>query len=461
MARRAGREAEHAYQHDERARLHGGDPTAMRTQRRRPCGGRGVGYPPRAVSEKKVAILGGGPAGSALALNLVRLGVDPGDLVILDKARFPRPKLCGGALTWRGTEALRALIGEPEGGAKTVGLSFRSALGDMDVFERGGQWLYDRGLLDHRLLLAAQEAGVEVREGCGVTELTPASEGWRVVTESGAETFPWVAGADGACGISRRASELPGGITGRLVEAVFEPIGETPDPSLLHFDFDPLLDGIPGYAWIFPYPKPDGADGYWKLGIMDGRGRVPGKALRAWTMRFAERHGFRLVDDKLAGWPERYYDAGTRGHRPGLVLVGEAFGIDALLGEGIAPALYHARYVAERLKGALDAGTDRIRGFERGFLATLEGRNLWFQARLADRIYGDKGLRWMKTLFGLPRLTQLAKAGGDAYGRLSRRIPSLIGSYLLHVATHGLPDNAPPPQARALVRDSSAGPTAP
>lgn len=71
----------------------------MRTQRRRPCGGRGVGYPPRAVSEKKVAILGGGPAGSALALNLVRLGVDPGDLVILDKARFPRPKLCGGALT--------------------------------------------------------------------------------------------------------------------------------------------------------------------------------------------------------------------------------------------------------------------------------------------------------------------------------------------------------------------------
>lgn len=402
-----------------------------------------MGYPPRAVSSKKVAILGGGPAGSALALHLVRRGVDPDDLVILDKARFPRPKLCGGALTWRGTEALGALIGEPPGGARTVGLSFRSALGDMEVFERGGQWLYDRALLDHRLLQAAQAAGVEVREGEAVTELSPSAGGWRVVTASGAETYPWVAGADGACGISRRASELPGGITGRLVEAVFEPVGETPDPSLLHFDFDPLLDGIPGYAWIFPYPKP-GADGLWKLGIMDGRGQVPGKELRRWTMQFAERHGFRLVDDKLAGWPERYYDASTRGHRTGLVLVGEAFGIDALLGEGIAPALYHAEYVAERLKGALDRGVDRIRGFERGFLRTLEGRNLWFQARLADRIYGPRGLSWLKTLFGLPRLTQLANAGGDAYGRLSRRIPSLIGSYLLYLATHGLPSNAAP-----------------
>jgi flavin-dependent dehydrogenase len=397
------------------------------------------------MARKRVAIVGGGPAGSALALNLVALGVDPGDLLILDKARFPRPKLCGGALTVRGTEALHALVGEPEGGARTVGLEFRSSLGRLDVFERGGQWIYDRGLLDDRLLAAAKEAGVEVRERTAVTALEPATEGWRVRTAAGSETFEWVAGADGACGISRRASGLPGGITGRLVEAVYEPVGEPPDPSRLYFDFDPVLDGIPGYAWIFPYPEPgEGGAHLWKLGIMDGRGRVPGRELRAWTERFAARHGFRCVEDKIAGWPERYYDRSTRGHRPGLVLVGEAYGIDALLGEGIAPALHQAAYAARRLAEALHAGRQRIRGFDAGFRRTLEGRNLWFQARLADRLYGPSGVRWMRVLFDLPRLSHLAGGGHDAYGRLARHIPSLIGSYLWRTATRGLPDNRVP-----------------
>lgn len=400
----------------------------------------------------RVAIVGGGPAGSALALGLIRRGVDPADVVIFDKARFPRPKLCGGALTHRGTEALDALIGEPAGGARTVGLSFEAAIGAIEVRERGAQWIYDRALLDERLLRAAQATGVGVREGVAVNGLEPGVDGWRVETARGVETFPWVAGADGACGISRRASGLEGGITGRLVEAVYEPVDASLDPSKLYFCFDPVLDGIPGYAWIFPYPKP-GEDRarYWKLGIMDGRGRVPGRVLRDWTEQFAARRGFRCVEDKIAGWPERYYDARTRGHRPGLVLVGEAFGIDALLGEGIAPALQHADYAAGRLRAALDGGDDRIAGYESGFLRTLEGRNLWFQARLADRLYGRNGVRWMRTLFSLPRLRALAEAGGDRYGRLTRRIPSLLGSYLWHAATRGVPSNDLPDDYRGLL----------
>ena len=54
-----------------------------------------------------------------------------------------------------------------------------------------------------------------------------------------------------------------GGIVGRLVEAVYEPEDDNPHRAdTLYFDFDPILDGIPGYAWIFPYPKPGGPGGY-------------------------------------------------------------------------------------------------------------------------------------------------------------------------------------------------------
>lgn len=393
---------------------------------------------------RRIAIVGGGPAGSALAIASINRGVDPADLVILDKARFPRPKLCGGGVTFRGTEALGALLGaELPGGLRTRAIRFRSGLGELEIVERGAQWIYDRSLLDDALLAVARERGVEVREGENVSTIEPASDGWTVCTGRRRETYEWVAGADGACGISRRASGLRGGITGRLVEAVYEPIGATPDPSLLYFDFDPVAQGIPGYAWIFPYRSPDGAH-LWKLGIMDGRGRVPGSELRRYTERFAQRHGFRLAEEKIGGWPERYFDTRARGHRPGLILVGEAYGIDPLLGEGIAPALFHAQYAATRLKMALDAGSQRIPGYESGFLHTAEGRNLRFQMHLADLIYGSSGARWLRVLFDLPRLRALAESGEEAYGRLAQHMPALIGSYLWHVMTRGLPSSEPP-----------------
>ncbi|MBC7171901.1 MAG: FAD-dependent monooxygenase, partial [Polyangiaceae bacterium] len=169
---------------------------------------------------KRVAIIGGGPSGSALALQLIRLGVEPTDLVIIDKAAFPRPKLCGGGVTYRATELLEELVGRPEGGAITRGLDFRCAVGSFEIREKGPQWLYDRAYLDDLLLRHCERAGVEIRESCAVTGLVLEGDGVRVETAGWSETFPWVVGADGARGVCRRVSGLPGGIVGRLVEAV-------------------------------------------------------------------------------------------------------------------------------------------------------------------------------------------------------------------------------------------------
>ena len=265
--------------------------------------------------------------------------------------------------------------------------------------------------------------------------------------------------ADGACGIARRASGLRGGITGRLVEAVYERVdapahGEPLRTDRLYFDFDPVLDGIPGYAWIFPYPAPGGGE-LWKIGVMDGRGRASGEVLRRWTADYAERNGFRIAEDKIHGWPERYYHVSTRGHRPGRVLVGEALGIDALLGEGIAPAMYSAQYAAGRLKQALDAGSQSIRGYERGFLATPEGRNLWFQAQLADMLYGRHPYRWLRVLFEMDHLQTLAGGGTDRYGRLAKHIPGLGFRYAMQVARSGLPSAAPLQRKTGVARVAS------
>ncbi|GAB4210090.1 MAG: geranylgeranyl reductase family protein [Sandaracinaceae bacterium] len=394
----------------------------------------------------RIAILGAGPAGTTFALRLVAQGVDPRDLVVIDKARFPRPKLCGGGVTFRGTQLLGELTGQPTGGGVTVGLEFLSSVGAFDVREKGPQWVYDRAELDHQLLEAVRARGVEVREGEQVTGIEPSHDALTVVTRGPfgdrGERYAWVVGADGANGLSRRASGLRGGIVGRLVEGVFEAVDACERPDTLYFDFDPICDRIPGYAWIFPYFQGGRVVG-WKIGVMDGRGVVSGERLRAWTLAYAEERGYRLADSKVAGWPERYWDWTVRAHRPGLVLVGEAYGIDALLGEGIAPAMYSADYAARRVKQSLDRGVRSIAGYERQFLATAEGANLWFQARLADLLYGKHPERWLRVLFGMEHLRQLAGAGNDAYGRLLPHLPTLVIKYAAQVLREGLPSAAP------------------
>lgn len=411
----------------------------------------------------KVAIVGAGPAGTTLALSLLSLGVDPKDLVILDKARFPRPKLCGGGITFRGTELFRELLGAaPDGGLTTRGLEFSCAgVGTYTVKEPGPEWVHDRGSLDHQLLRACVMRGVTVREGADVSGMEASPGGWRLTLGSGTETYRWVAACDGAASLARRVTGLREGIVGRLVEAVFErdPNGasEAIKDDALYFDFDPILEGIPGYAWVFPYQEELGGALRYKLGTMDGRGRVPGSELRRSTLAYAKRKGFRLLDAKIAGWPERYFHPDAAAHVPGLVLVGEAFGIDPLLGEGIAPAMFHAVYAAGRLREALDLGTDRIAGFERGFRRTPEGRNLWLQWHLAERLYGESAFRWLRVLFSMPHLRALAGSGEEAYGRLLRCVPGLSWRFAAMLAT-GLPSREP--IAPPYVIDDASGPSA-
>src|SRR3954464_12450427 len=61
-----------------------------------------------------VSVVGGGPAGSAAAISLARAGRD---VVLVDKARFPRDKCCGDGLTAGALRRLEALGLRPEAGA--------------------------------------------------------------------------------------------------------------------------------------------------------------------------------------------------------------------------------------------------------------------------------------------------------------------------------------------------------
>src|SRR5712691_3666097 len=122
-----------------------------------------------------VIVVGAGPAGSAVAFYLATAGLD---VLVLEKTRFPREKVCGDGLTPRAVKALTAMgvpIGERDGWLRNKGLRIIGGGGRIEVPWPDLSSYPGFGLVRTRLdfdeILArhAEKAGARLREGVNVT----------------------------------------------------------------------------------------------------------------------------------------------------------------------------------------------------------------------------------------------------------------------------------------------------
>ena len=108
-------------------------------------------------------IVGAGPAGSAAAITLARAGRS---VLVIEKQRFPRAKVCGGCLSGAAVSRLRELLGEQETPG-VPGSSITLVVGNHRITcqTRGATWLASRAELDAFLADAASAAGATIRYG--------------------------------------------------------------------------------------------------------------------------------------------------------------------------------------------------------------------------------------------------------------------------------------------------------
>jgi geranylgeranyl reductase family protein len=303
-------------------------------------------------------VVGAGPAGCAAAITLARAGRD---VVMIDKARFPRDKCCGDGLTTAALRWLQHLGLEPAAVASWHDVDaawVRSPSGrEVEFPLPRGQGMFAavsaRVDLDAALLEQARAAGVTVREGTAVTSVgEPAPDHVRVGVEHGDDCrASYVIAADGMWSPVRRLIGL--GAEGYLGEwhaarsYVGGVAGDAADRLWVWFEADLL----PGYAWSFPL-----GDGRVNIGFGVWRdGRRHGRDLkRVWDTLARRDHIARsLGPHAVAEGPMKAWPIPTRVTTAPLgqgraLLVGDAAGAaDPLTGEGIGQALLTGVLAAE------------------------------------------------------------------------------------------------------------------
>jgi len=290
-------------------------------------------------------VVGAGPAGSVTAYRLASAGAS---VLLVDKARFPRDKPCGGGLTVRALRLLPFSV-EPVVEDRVDRFELRLAYGKH--FERSSDaplaLMTQRRRLDHFLAKQAAAAGADFRDGVRVVEIEAGDDGVSLSVDGERVEAQALIGADGVNGIVARSTGLDGGHDHGVALEGNAPYGLVPRERYRGRMVLELGVSAGGYGWVFP--KGDHVN----FGI--GGWTSEGPRLRDRLARLCAVHDVdaeRLEDVRGYRLPLRRADAPLA--RARVAVVGDAAGlVDPISGDGMYEAFLSAKLVAEAVADVL------------------------------------------------------------------------------------------------------------
>jgi flavin-dependent dehydrogenase len=354
------------------------------------------------MNQRDIIIIGGGPSGLSTALHLAR---DFPHLIprilILEKARYPRLKLCAGGLVLDAEIILQRLgldVREvPHVDVDNIHFDFQAKGLNVRIPKSHALRVIRRDEFDNWLAGKARDQGMEIREGITVKGVIPDQDGVTVETDQGTFWAKVIVGADGSNGVTRRCI-FPNApvFTARVLE-IITPSLPSERRGQAYFDFVPVPNNIAGYIWDFPTQIQGEAMRCWGIydtNLLAGEKRPQLKEPLAKEM---SRLGFNLDDYEIKGHPIRWFSPDNQMSVPRVLLVGDSVGADPLFGEGISMALGYGVLAAREIGESFRRNDFSFRGFKRHVLWSPLGQTLIARWIIAYIIYPIKW-KWFQIL---------------------------------------------------------------
>ena len=381
-------------------------------------------------------VVGAGPAGSATALQLARAGVQ---VLLLDRARFPRDKPCSeylspqstGVLARLGTDVLNAVAAASPArltGMKVVAPSGTGVVGRFETFS----FALPRTRFDTILRDAAAAAGAEVREGIKVEELIYEDGAVAGVVARDARSgmrdayrARIVVGADGLRSVVARRLGAVHAIGPKRVAFTAHVAGvhDVHDIGEMHVGrpgyvgLGPIGDGVTTVALVVPFAEARRGERFF-----DELNRFPGVAGRFDPRRMVRRV---LATGPFARWSRRPVTSGA-------LLVGDAADFfDPFTGQGIYSALRGAELAAAAILDMLATGAS-LQPYARARRREFAGK--WLLERMIGIAVGWPALieRVVGRLLRRPELADLlVRATGNCIPARAALTPAVLAGLVL------------------------------
>ncbi|NUN11507.1 geranylgeranyl reductase family protein [Candidatus Micrarchaeota archaeon] len=336
------------------------------------------------MNEFDVIVVGGGPGGSTAASFIGKAGKK---VLLLEKAKFPRDKTCGDAISGKSLSVLRELgldkVVEANPHGLVTGVLFSSPKGDVVEIPFGTSHKQirngycSRRMVYDNILFQNSKKFATVKENFMVTEVIV--ENGFVVGVKGINNetkqpeeyrAKIVIGGDGATSVVANKmglSTLPDEHWCLAVRAYYDGITGMTGNIELHF----IPEILPGYFWIFPMENglANVGVGMVKTDMAKHKINLKEAMLNAIESSplFKERFANAKIVDPVTGkegsasdvkgWNLPFGSFHRKNHGNGFMLVGDAASlIDPFTGEGIGNAMLSGKTAGEHAVEALKAG---------------------------------------------------------------------------------------------------------
>jgi geranylgeranyl reductase family protein len=377
---------------------------------------------------KRVAILGGGPAGAFAAERLASAGLR----VQLFDEKLAWEKPCGGGLTYKAYSQYPFLIENPtRKRLVTETVLAAPTAGEVTLNLDDPLLIYSRFDLNNMLLERAGRAGAQV-EKARVNEMKRCGAGWQLRTSGGTTDADFCIVATGARNPLRDVG------TQLRPEDAMSALGYYVPGDREKIDIQ-FLHGLEGYIWVFP------RCGHLSVGIC-GKGE-PAGSLRKRLEQYMSEKGICWKGAPFYSHLLPSLDTGSwkknRVAGEGWMAVGDAAGlVDPITGEGLYYAMRSADLAARSLLSEAGAVLERVDQYRR-LLCHDFTTDLEFGSRLAKRIFLGKFMcgavptRIVEFTRRSPRFRAIMGdlfAGRQPYQTLKRRLLKNLNGSLYEIA---------------------------